>query len=148
MKRREFIDITSKTICACSLGVTGLLLKGCSDNDNIPIDSSGLEVIFDLNEEGFQNLKVSGGSVVTSSNELDSKGLLLYRDNLTVSAYANRCTHASYDLTPFNDSGLSFCTGHGAQFNTGGVPITGPATRNLKEFETLLEGDVLTVFGG
>ena len=148
MKRRDFIDITSKTICACSLGVTGLLLKGCSDNDNIPIDSSGLEVIFDLNEEGFQNLKVSGGSVVTSSNELDSKGLLLFRDNVKVIAYANRCTHASYDLTPFNDSGLSFCTGHGAQFNTGGVPITGPATRNLKEFETLLEGDVLTVFGG
>ena len=148
MKRRDFIDITSKTICACSLGVTGLFLKGCSDNDNVPIDSSGLEIIFDLNEEGFQNLKVSGGSVVTSSNELDSKGLLLYRDNVTVSAYANRCTHASYDLTPFNDSGLSFCTGHGAQFNTSGVPITGPATRNLKEFETLLEGDVLTVFGG
>ena len=148
MKRREFIDITSKTICACSLGLNVLLLKGCSNNDNVPIDSSGLEIIFDLNEEGFQNLKVSGGSVVTPSNELDSKGLLLFRDNVTVIAYANRCTHASYDLTPFNDSGLSFCTGHGAQFNTSGVPITGPATRNLKKFETLLEGDVLTVFGG
>ena len=148
MERREFIDITTKTICACSLGVTGILLKGCSDNGNGPIDSSGLEVIFDLNEEGFQDLKVNGGSVVTPSNELDSKGLLLYRDNEIINAYANRCTHASYDLTPFNDSGLSFCTGHGAQFNTNGVPITGPATRNLKEFETLLEGDVLTVFGG
>ena len=148
MKRRQFIDITSKTVCACSLGVTGFFLKGCSDNDDSPINSSGLEIIFDLNEEGFQNLKANGGSVATLSNELDSNGLLLYRDNENVVAYANRCTHASYELTPFNDSGLSFCTGHGAQFNTGGVPITGPATSSLKEFETLLEGDILTVFGG
>ena len=148
MKRRDFIDITSKTVCACSLGMTGLFLKGCSDNLNMPVETMGLEITFDLNKEDFQNLKVNGGSVVTSSNELDSKGLLLYRDNETISAYANRCTHANYELTPFNDSGLSFCTGHGAQFNTGGVPITGPATRSLKEFETLLEGDILTVFGG
>ena len=148
MKRRDFLNITSKTVCACSIGVTGFFLKGCSDNDSMPVEPQGLEITFDLNEEGFQDLKVNGGSVVTPSNELDSKGLLLYRDNEIINAYANRCTHASYDLTPFNDSGLSFCTGHGAQFNTSGVPITGPATRNLKEFETLLEGDVLTVFGG
>ena len=77
MKRREFIDITSKTICACSLGVTGILLKGCSDNDSMPVEPQGLEITFDLNEEGFQDLKVNGGSVVTPSNELDSKGLLL-----------------------------------------------------------------------
>ena len=147
MERREFIDITSKTICACSLGVTGILLKGCSDNDSMLVEPQGLEITFDLNEEGFQDLKVNGGSVVTPSNELESKGLLLYRNNEIISAYANRCTHASYKLTPFNDSGLSFCVGHGAQFNTEGVPVTGPATRSLREFETLLENDILTVFG-
>ena len=147
MKRRDFINITSKTVCACSLGVTGFFLKGCSDNDSMTVEPQGLEITFDLNEEVYQNLRVNGGSVVTPSNEVESKGLLLYRDNETRNAYANRCTHASYKLTPFNDSGLSFCVGHGAQFNTNGVPVTGPATRNLREFETLLEDDILTVFG-
>ena len=147
MKRREFINITSKTVCACSLGVTGFFLKGCSDNDSMTVEPQGLEITFDLNEEDYQNLRVNGGSVVTPSNELESKGLLLYRDNETINAYANRCTHASYKLTPFNDSGLTFCVGHGAQFNINGVPVTGPATRNLREFETLLEDDILTVFG-
>ena len=147
MKRRDFINITSKTVCACSLGVTGFFLKGCSDNDSMTVEPQGLEITFDLNEEDYQNLRVNGGSVVTPSNELESKGLLLYRDNETINAYANRCTHASYKLTPFNDSGLSFCAGHGAQFNTNGVPVTGPATRNLRKFETLLEDDILTVFG-
>ncbi len=145
MKRRKFIELTSKTMCACSLGVTGFL-GGCSDIE-APQDTTGIEISFDLNDENFKDLKDNGGSVVTSTNELDSKGLLLYRDNESIKAFANRCTHASYDLTPFNESGLSFCTGHGAQFNTNGTAITGPATRSLKMFDTLLEGDLLIVYG-
>ena len=40
------------------------------------------------------------------------------------------------------------CIGHGAQFNTDGEAVTGPATRSLKSFETLLNENELTVFGG
>ena len=81
-------------------------------------------------------------------NELDSMGLLFLREGNSIKAFANRCTHASYDLRPFDDSGLSTCIGHGAQFNTDGEAVTGPATRSLKSFETLLNENELTVFGG
>ena len=148
MKRREFIEITSKTLCVCSLGSASLLINSCSEQNPVSPNTEGIELTFDLNDESLQILKTEGGSVITSGNELDSMGLLLYREGDIVKAFSNRCTHASYDLRPFDDSGLSTCIGHGAQFNTNGEAVTGPATRSLKSFETLLNENELTVFGG
>ena len=148
MKRREFIEITGKALCACSLGSTSLLINGCSQQNPVSANTDGIELTFDLNDESLQTLKTEGGSVITSGNELDSMGLLLLREGDIIKAFSNRCTHASYDLRPFDDSGLSTCIGHGAQFNTDGEAVTGPATRSLKSFETLLDENELTVFGG
>ncbi len=148
MKRREFIEITGKAVCACSLGTTSLLINSCSEQNPVSPNTEGTELTLDLNDESLQILNVEGGSVITSGNELDSMGLLLLREGDSIKAFANRCTHASYDLRPFDDSGLSTCIGHGAQFNTNGEAVTGPATRSLKSFETLLNENELTVFGG
>ena len=148
MNRREFIEITGKAVCACSLGTTSLLINSCSEQNPLSPNTEGIELTFDLNDEFLQILKTEGGSVVTSGNELDSMGLLLYREGDIIKAFSNRCTHASYDLRPFDDSGLSTCIGHGAQFNTDGKAVTGPATRSLKSFDTLLNENELTVFGG
>ena len=148
MNRREFIEITGKAICACSLGTTPLLINSCSAQNPVSPNTEGIELTFDLNDDSLQILKTEGGSVITSGNELDSMGILLLREGNSIKAFANRCTHASYDLRPFDDSGLSTCIGHGAQFNTHGEAVTGPATRSLKSFETLLDENELTVFGG
>jgi len=148
MKRREFIEITGKAICACSLGTTSLLINSCSEQNLVSPNTEGIELTFDLNEESFQILKIEGGSIITPGNELDSMGLLLLREGNSIKAFTNRCTHASYDLRPFDDAGISTCIGHGAQFNTNGEAVTGPATRSLKSFETLLNENELTVFGG
>ena len=148
MKRREFIEITGKAICACSLGTTPFLINSCSEQNPLSPNTEGIELTFDLNDDSLQILKTEGGSVITSGNELESMGLLLLREGNSIKAFANRCTHASYDLLPFNDSGISLCTGHGAQFNSQGEAVTGPATRSLKSFETLLNENELTVFGG
>ena len=148
MNRREFIEITGKAICACSLGTTPLLINSCSEQNPVSPNTEGIELTFDLNDDSLQILKTEGGSVITSGNELDSMGILLLREGNSIKAFANRCTHASYDLRPFDDSGLSTCIGHGAQFNTNGEAVTGPATRSLKSFETLLDEHELTVFGG
>ena len=107
MKRREFIEITGKAICACSLGTTSLLINSCSEQNPVSPNTEGIELTFDLNDESLQILKTEGGSVITSGNELDSMGLLLLREGNSIKAFANRCTHASYDLLPFNDSGIS-----------------------------------------
>ena len=38
--------------------------------------------------------------------------------------------------------------GHGAQFNSNGQHISGPGSGSLKSYETLLDGNTLTVYGG
>ena len=148
MNRREFIEITGKAVCVCSLGSTSLLINSCSEQNPVSPNMGGIELTFDLNDESFQVLKVNGGSIITSGNELDSMGLLLLRKGDVIKAFSNRCTHASYDLRPFDDFGISICIGHGAQFNTDGEAVKGPATRSLKSFETSLNDNELKVFGG
>ena len=86
MKRRDFIELSGKAFCACSLTGAGFLLNGCSEN-NIVADTTGIELSFDLNEESFQALKINGGSVVTSPNDIDPEGLLLLRSDENIKAF-------------------------------------------------------------
>tara|TARA_B100001250_G_C19594870_1_gene697985 strand:- start:158 stop:601 length:444 start_codon:yes stop_codon:yes gene_type:complete len=147
MKRRDFIELSGKAFCACSLTGAGFLLNGCSE-DNIVADTTGIELSFDLNEEDFQPLKINGGSVATDPNDIDPEGLLLLRSDENVKAFTRRCTHQGVQLNPFSN-GVSICAyGHGAQFNSNGQHISGPGQGSLKSYDTQLDGDILTVFGG
>ena len=147
MKRRDFIELSGKVFCACSLVSTGFTLSGCSD-DNVIADTTGLELTFDLDEEDFQSLKNDGGSVVTSSNDIDSDGLLLLRSDENIKAFTRRCTHQGIQLNAFSN-GVSICAyGHGAQFNSNGQHISGPGQGSLKSYDTKLDGNILTVYGG
>ena len=103
---------------------------------------------FDLNEEPFQALKINGGSVATSPNDIDSEGLLLLRSDENIKAFTRRCTHQGIQLNPFSN-GVSICAyGHGAQFNSNGQHISGPGQGSLKTYDTQLDGNILTVYGG
>ena len=46
MKRREFIEITGKAICACSLGTTPLLINSCAEQNPLSPNTEGIELIF------------------------------------------------------------------------------------------------------
>ena len=150
MNRRDFLTNSTKAACACALGVGSLFINSCSNpnESSTPIDSTGLELDFDLTTDEFIALQIDEGSVATGSNEIDSAGLLLLRSDNIVKAFTRRCTHQGVQLNAFSN-GVSVCAyGHGAQFNANGQHISGPGNGSLKSYETLLDGNVLTVFGG
>ena len=150
MNRRDFLTNSTKAACSCALGVGSLFIKSCSNPNepSTPIDSTGIELDFNLTTDEFIALQIDGGSVATGSNEIDSAGLLLLRSGDNIKAFTRRCTHQGIQLNAFSN-GVSVCAyGHGAQFNANGNHISGPGGGSLKSYETLLDGNVLTVFGG
>ena len=147
MNRREFLATSGKAACACALGAGSLFVTHCS-NPTDPVDSTGIELDFDLTSNEFVALQNDGGSVATGSNDIDSAGLLLLRSDNNVKAFTRRCTHQGVQLNAFSD-GVALCAfGHGAQFNSNGQHISGPGSGSLKSYETLLDGNTLTVYGG
>ena len=150
MNRRDFLKNSTKVACACALGTGSLLINSCSNpnESSTPIDSTGIELDFDLTTDEFIPLQIDGGSVATGSNEIDSAGLLLLRSGNNIKAFTRRCTHQGVQLNAFSD-GVSVCAyGHGAQFNSNGQHISGPGDGSLKSYDTLLDENILTVYGG
>ena len=150
MNRRDFLKTSSKVACACALSTGSLLINSCSNPNepSTPIDSTGVELDFDLTTDQFVQLQVDGGSVATGINEIDSAGLLLLRSGDNIKAFTRRCTHQGVQLNAFSD-GVSVCAyGHGAQFNSNGQHISGPGDGSLKSYDTLLDENILTVYGG
>ena len=150
MNRRDFLTTSSKVACACALGAGSLLINSCSNPNepSTPIDSTGVELDFDLTTDEFVPLQIDGGSVATGSNEIDSAGLLLLRSGNNIKAFTRRCTHQGVQLNAFSD-GVSVCAyGHGARFNSNGQHISGPGDGSSKSYDTLLDENILTVYGG
>ena len=150
MNRRDFLTTSSKVACACALGAGSLLINSCSNpnESTTPIDSTGVELDFSRKTDEFVPLQIDGGSVVTGVNEIDSAGLLLLRSGDNIKAFTRRCTHQGVQLNAFSD-GVSVCAyGHGAQFNSNGQHISGPGDGSLKSYDTLLDENILTVYGG
>ena len=149
MNRRDFLSTSSKAACACALGTASVLLSHCSapTDPSTPIDSTGVELEFDLLDSNFAPLQVDGGSVTTGANEIDLLGLLLLRSGDEIKAFTKSCTHEGGPLNAFSN-GIARCNWHQAEFNSNGEAISAPATGSLKSYDTELNGDLLTVFGG
>ena len=148
MKRRDFLETSTKILCACAAGSGLALVQGCTNNIATSPDTNeeSEELIIDLLSDGFTALLEQGGSVVTDGNIIDSQGLLLYRTGNEVRAFRNNCTHSGWDLRPFVN-GVSVCvSGHGGSFNTNGTAIASPASGTLRKYDTVLDGNSLTIY--
>jgi len=157
MNRRDFIKNSCGLACACVSVSAISLLQSCEDNkayeQNIneggDIPDSGNQLVINIQDSQYQSLINTGGSVVTSSNSIDSLGLLLIRSSETqIKAFSRRCTHSSYRVNAFNSQGLAVCSsGHGGSFNTSGQVAAGPPSASLTSYNTSLDNDTLTIFG-
>lgn len=92
-------------------------------------------------------LDISTGALATNGGFLVHGGVIVARTNtgefLAVSA---ACTHQGTNVN-YSASGNKFiCPNHGAQFNSTGAVIQGPATANLTQYNTQLTGNSLHVF--
>ena len=139
MDRKDFLSQVGVGAAAflapiCLGGIAGC---GKSSNDSTPSAPSNVDFTLD----------VSSGALASNGGFLVSQGILVARTNagafLAVSA---ACTHQGTTVN-YNAANNNFvCPNHGAQFSSTGMVTLGPATTNLKSYNTSLTNSTLRIY--
>jgi cytochrome b6-f complex iron-sulfur subunit len=144
MERKEFISLMG-------LGAGSIIISSClgacgkSDSPSPspgPTPGTGSKVDFTVD--------------VSNNSDLNSKGwtiqnqVIIAKSGAAYIALAGTCTHQQNAMT-YSPANNNFpCSqqdaAHGSVFNAEGVKIAGPATANLKKYNTTLTGNTLRVF--
>jgi len=139
MDRKNFLSQVGVGAAAflapiCLGGIAGC---GKSSNDSTPSAPSNVDFTLD----------VSSGALASNGGFLVSQGILVARTNagafLAVSA---ACTHQGTTVN-YNAANNNFvCPNHGAKFSSSGMVTLGPATTNLKSYNTSLTNSTLRIY--
>lgn len=144
MERQEFLRLLSTAGVAVCAGCT---LESCSSSDD-PNPSkagsgpTGVDFTIDLTDAANAALLNDGGSLYKS-------GIVIVCLSATAKSYAavsQTCTHQGSTIAWQSADGNFRCPSHGSRFSAVGVVINGPATINLKRYNTSVTGNVLRVF--
>ena len=148
--RREFVKDALTGIGTIAFGSFIMINQSsCSDNGpTAPTDNNGETTItVDLSLSENSVLLTVGGALALTGNELDSTGMLLYRQSAsTVKVYSRNCTHAGCTIEGFSSVGISSCLCHGSKFDTNGNVTNGPATNPLKQYSATIAGNMVTIY--
>jgi Rieske Fe-S protein len=144
MGRRIFLKALAASGGAAALGA---FLAACAPSVNSGGSSSGSGITLDLTKPENQSLAAVGGTLALDADNLDPKGLLLYRLNeTTVLAFSRKCTHMGCAVGGFVN-GISICPCHGSQYDTSGKVVKGPASNPLTSYTATLSGTTVTIGG-
>jgi len=147
--RREFVKDALTGIGTVAFGSFIMINQSsCSDGSpTAPTDSNGeTSITVDLSLSENSGLLTVGGALALAANELDSSGMLLYRQSeSTVKVYSRNCTHAGCTIGGFSSSGISSCQCHGSMFDTNGNVINGPAAIPLNQYSATISEDIVTI---
>tara|TARA_B100001765_G_scaffold181869_1_gene125559 strand:- start:469 stop:963 length:495 start_codon:yes stop_codon:yes gene_type:complete len=147
--RREFVKDALTGIGTVALGSFIMINQSsCSDSGSTaPTDSNGeTSITVDLSLSENSALLTVGGALALAANELDSSGMLLYRQSeSTVKVYSRNCTHAGCTIGGFSSSGISSCQCHGSMFDTNGNVVNGPAAIPLNQYSGTISEDIVTI---
>ena len=147
--RREFVKDALTGIGTVALGSFIMINQSsCSDSrPTAPTDSNGeTSITIDLSLSENSALLTVGGALALAANELDSSGMLLYRQSeSTVKVYSRNCTHAGCTIGGFSSSGISSCQCHGSMFDTNGNVVNGPAAIPLNQYSGTISEDIVTI---
>ena len=148
--RRKFVKDTLTGIGNVAFGSFILVNQsGCSDGGGptSPSDNNGsTSITVDLSFPENSALLTVGGTLALAANDLDSSGMLMYRQSeTTVKVYSRNCTHASCTIGGFSSSGISTCQCHGSMFNTNGNVVNGPAAIPLNQYSATISEDIVII---
>lgn len=144
MERKEFISLlglgAGSIIISSCLGACG---KSDGASPEPPPTTGG-------------NGKVDFTVDVAANSEIQSRGwtvqnrIIIARSGAAYIAVSGVCTHQQNAMT-YNATNNTFpCSlqdaAHGSVFDANGVKLRGPATANLKKYNTSLNGNILRVF--
>lgn len=143
MERQEFLRLLSSAgIAVCA----GCALESCSGSDPAPAGGgggpTGVDFTLDLTESVNAALLTDGGFVYKSGVIV----VCLSTATNTFTAVSQTCTHQGTTIAYLPADGNFRCPNHGSRFSVAGTVILGPATINLKKYNTSLTGSVLRVF--
>ncbi len=147
--RREFVKDTLTGISTVALGSFVMISQSsCSDGSpTAPTNSNGeISITVDLSLSENNALLTVGGTLALAANDLDSSGMLMYRQSeTTVKVYSRNCTHASCTIGGFSSSGISSCQCHGSMFDTNGNVVNGPAAIPLNQYSATISENIVTI---
>lgn len=143
MERKEFLKSMGT---GAAFVLTYGCLSGCSKDEDIPfiapngsnLPSNTILFTINLTSQEASNLQEEGGYII--------------QDDIVVArslsgafvAAAVICTHESRKEVTFKENEF-LCTAHGARFDQSGIGLNEFGNKGLKIYETLLEGDILTI---
>jgi Rieske Fe-S protein len=138
---------------AVSLVTVASLIEGCGGGGNPNQPGGGnnapsLPVVAATAVAGGFTVTVDGTPLATSGNtalvQSGQQFFLVARSGDAFTAFTAICTHEQCVITGFQ-SGTFICPCHGSQYNTSGRVQAGPATQNLRQFNTQFTNNVLTI---
>jgi cytochrome b6-f complex iron-sulfur subunit len=142
MKRKAFIGTIAASIVGAGLA-TGLITSCNKDSTTSPSNTtppSKVDFTLDLDQAENAGLKQSGGSKIKDGV------IVAHASTGNYVALSVACTHTGCPVG-FNGSADTFpCPCHGSKFDINGNVLQGPASSNLKKYNTTLNGSLLRVF--
>jgi Rieske Fe-S protein len=147
--RREFCVGAGRAVSLAGLAV---LMPGCGGSSpSAPSGNvSALTVVSAPVSNGVATLTIDSSSPLNAVGgaalvQTSSGNLLVTRTAQdTFAAFTATCTHEACTITGFRDQ-LFVCPCHGSQFNASGRPVSGPASRTLRQYTTAFSGSALTI---
>lgn len=141
MDRKEFLSLVGMSMGAY---VLTRCLESCSKKDggSFPTPPSNVNMTLTLTDPAYSALGSNGGYVYLSN------GIIVARTNsgsyLAVSEY---CTHQGTAVVFRASQNNFYCSSHGSVFGADGHVSNGPAGIALKQYNTSLSGNSLTITG-
>ena len=137
MKRNEFL--TALGVSAGTV-VFAPFLVSCSKNSSVLGVGGTVDFTLNLSSAANASLNTNGGS-------LNSNGVIVARTSAgAYIAVSSACTHEGSTVNFNSASNRFICPNHGANFSTTGSVISGPTSRSLTKYNTLLTGTALRVY--
>jgi cytochrome b6-f complex iron-sulfur subunit len=139
MDRKDFLSQVGVGAAAFLAPICLGGIAGCGKSSKNSTPSAPSNVDFTLD--------VSSGALASNGGYLVSQGILVARTNSgTFIAVSAACTHEGTSVT-YNAANNNFvCPNHGAKFSSSGMVTLGPATTNLKSYNTSLTNSTLRIF--
>jgi cytochrome b6-f complex iron-sulfur subunit len=140
MNRKDFFarvgfGAAALLVPACIAG----LATSCSDDDKGNVTPAPTGVNFTID--------TSSGSLSTNGGFITQNGIVVARTNSgSFIAVSASCPHAGTNVNYVSSNNSFHCPNHGANFNNAGEVKQGPATSNLRQYNTMLTGTTLRVY--
>ncbi|MEI8112514.1 MAG: Rieske 2Fe-2S domain-containing protein [Bacteroidia bacterium] len=96
-------------------------------------------LVIDLNASAYSSLKTVGGYTYNGNV------IIIRANQSSYIALSSVCTHQGCTVGYSSSANMIVCPCHGAQYNTGGSVLRGPAQQSLTSYKVSLSGTSMTI---